>query len=392
MATNRSELTNRSAVSASLDPGGFDPVAENSLTLPASWYFDPEIYRLEHEAIFYRNWWYQCHVGDVAEPGDYYAGSVADQAVFIIRDQAGELHAFYNVCSHRAHPLLEGQGNTSLIVCPYHQWCYRADGCFHGARGRESLRDWIPDNADLKPVRLENYGGLLFVNLDPQAVPLARQSPKFLRDMYATCPGLDRLVRAYRFEREIAANWKTLIDNNHECYHCKVNHKSLMELVDYESRAAWSNDEITFSHAVERKNADNSAYAVDPSQLEQDSLFGYIWPNSIPLFFPGTPSLILFQVVPLAPEKSLLRHDFYLLNREPSKQETKFIDWFCEVLNQEDVSLCENVQRGLHSRGYSQGKFVVDRDHVEFSEHHVHFFQDLVLGALRGARNDTISD
>ncbi|MGI9405923.1 MAG: aromatic ring-hydroxylating oxygenase subunit alpha, partial [Hyphomicrobiaceae bacterium] len=147
-------------VPAGLDAGKFDPgSAENSWTLPSAWYFDPGIYACEHEAIFYKTWWYQGHVSQVPDPGDYLCGTVADQDVFIVRGDDGELRAFYNVCSHRAHPLLEGHGNTKLIVCPYHQWCYQSDGCFRGARGRESLREWVPENADLKPVRLENYGG-----------------------------------------------------------------------------------------------------------------------------------------------------------------------------------------------------------------------------------------
>src|SRR5262245_3469252 len=115
-----------------LDAGRFAADAESSFTLPASWYFDPAIYRAEHEAIFYRSWIYQCHVSDVPGPGDYHVGRVADQSIFVICDREGVLHAFYNVCSHRAHPLLRGQGNASLIVCPYHQWCYQSDGCFRG--------------------------------------------------------------------------------------------------------------------------------------------------------------------------------------------------------------------------------------------------------------------
>src|SRR5262245_27852925 len=130
-----------------LDAGRFDPVPERSFTLPADWYFDPAIYRAEHEAIFYRSWIFQCHVIDLPNPCDYFVGSVADQGIFVMRGQDGELRAFYNVCSHRAHPLLQGQGNTQLIICPYHQWCYQADGCFRGARGRSTLKDWIPENA-----------------------------------------------------------------------------------------------------------------------------------------------------------------------------------------------------------------------------------------------------
>ena len=370
------------ATDRSLDGGLFNLEAEQSTTLPSDWYYDPEIYRREHDAIFYRTWWYQCHISDVSSPGDYFTGSIADQGIFIIRDRKGELHAFYNVCSHRAHPLLEGRGNTELIVCPYHQWCYQTDGCFRGCRGRDSLVDWIPENADLKPVRLEEYAGFLFVNLDLDAVPLCEQAARFLQDMHECCPRLDDLVRVNRVERQISANWKTLVDNNHECYHCKVNHKSLMELVDYDKTSVWSEDGITFTHTVERKLLDNSAYALQDSAAKQESLFGYIWPTTIPLFFPGSPNLVIFQILPTGPETSTVRHDFYFLNRELNKQEAAFMTWVTDVLVVEDVGLCESVQRGLHSRGYRQGRFVVDRSQPGFSEHHVHRFQSFVYQAL----------
>ena len=368
-----------------LDAGRFDPVAERSFTLPAAWYFDPEIYRAEHEAIFYRNWIFQCHASDLPNPGDYYAGAVADQGVFIIRGADRRLRAFYNVCSHRAHPLLQGQGNTSLIVCPYHQWCYRADGCFRGARGRSTLKDWIPDNADLKEVRLESYGGFLFVNLDPNAKPLIELAPKFLKDMYKCCPRLDELVHAERYELDVAANWKTVIDNNHECYHCQANHKTLMELVDYDNKADWSDDGITFSHAIENRSLQNGAYTIRPEEVEQHSLFGFIWPLVIPLMYPGSPSLAMFQIIPTGVETTRERWDFYLTRKVPNDQERRFIDYIKNVLVPEDVGLCEQVQKGLHSRGYRQGRFVVDRNHNEFSEHHVHFFQKFVHDALMGA-------
>jgi len=280
------------------DAGLFDREAERSHTLPAEWYYDDAVFKAEREAIFFKSWIYQCHESDLPEPGDYTAGAVTDQGVILIRGEDGAIRGFYNVCSHRAHPLLAGQGRTKLIVCPYHQWTYATDGTFRGARGRETLSDWCPENADLKPVRVETIGGLIFVNLDQAAIPLAEQIGRFEADMRECCPRLDELVKVERYERQVAANWKTVIDNNHECYHCAVNHKSLMELVDYRDKAVWSDDGITFSHRVEKKTLDNGAYRVDGSNLEQESLFGYIWPTLIPLFFPGSASLALFQVVP----------------------------------------------------------------------------------------------
>ncbi len=371
--------------SSLLDAGRFDPVAENSWTLPAHWYYEPEIFRREHEVIFYRTWWYQCHVSDIPEAGDYHAGHVVDQGIFIIRGDDGRIRAFHNVCSHRAHPLLQGQGNARRIVCPYHQWCYRADGRFREARGRKTLKDWIPENADLKPVRVEDYGGFLFVNLDPDATPLIELAPKLIEDIARCCPRLGELVRVERHEVAVAANWKTVIDNNHECYHCAANHKSLMELVDYDNKADWSDDGISFTHAVERKALDNDAYSLTSEEVEQDALFGYIWPTLIPLWYPGSPSAVLFQVIPTGPETTLERFDFYFTHRDINDQERRFIDYIKNVLIVEDVGLCEQVQKGLHSRGYTQGRFVVDRDHAEFSEHHVHFFQKFVHDALVAA-------
>ncbi len=364
------------------DVGSFDPNdATASCTLPANWYYSAEHYAKEHEKIFYKTWIYVCHQSDVSAAGDYMCGQVADQEIFIIRDENDILRAFYNVCSHRAHPLLEGQGNTKMIVCPYHQWCYKIDGCFRAARGHKSLADWLPDNADLKPVQVEVYGGFIFANLDPDAPPLHEQAPQLLIDMKNCCPQLDDLVRTERREQDVAANWKTLIDNNHECYHCNANHKSLMHLVDYDTSAIWRDDGITFSHTVKRK-ADAAAYAIDEDIASQGSLFAYIWPIQIPLFFPGSPGLVMFQVLPTGPETSRVRHDFYGLNREASDGDVSFKDWITNILAVEDIMLCERVQKGLRSRGYIQGKFMSNPDHPDYSEHHVHLFQSFVYQAM----------
>jgi choline monooxygenase len=322
---------------ALLDVGRFDPKsAELSWTLPATWYFDEQIYTLEQSRIFSRTWCYQCHQGDLANPGDRYYGSVADHPIVIWREQDHDLHAV-NLANQRV-------------------------------------------------IAIEIYAGFVFVNLDPDALSLRQQAGKFIDDVYRCCPRLNELVRVKRIDREVAANWKTLIDNNHECYHCALNHKSLMQLVDYEKQAVWTDDGITFSHTVKRKQLDNPAYALNPDKVSQDSLFGFIWPTLIPLWFPGSPSAVLFQIIPNGPESSIARHDFYFLDANISSQEHDFINYIDKVLVPEDVTLCESVQRGLRSRGYQQGKLIVDRSRPDFSEHHVHFFQQFVYRALLEAK------
>ena len=326
------------AAPAALEAGRFDPdSAERSWTLPARWYRDPLIYARERERIFRRSWIYQGHAGDLPAAGDGLDGQVDGTPVRVERTTGGKL----------------------VASAP--------------AEGR-------------RPPRVELLAGFVFVNLDPKAAPLATQIGGFADDIYRCCPRVDELVRVARIERAIAANWKTVVDNNHECYHCAHNHPALMQLVDYEHRAVWRDDGITFSHRVARKRLDNPAYRLDAGSLRQDSLFGYVWPTLVPLWFPGSPGAVLFQILPTGPETCIARHDFYFLAAQPSAQERDFMRYIDRELVPEDIALCEAVQRGLHSRGYTQGKLVVDRERPDFSEHHVHFFQSLVYHALTESR------
>ncbi len=324
------------AAPATLEVGRFDPdSAERSWTLPAHWYFDPAIYAREREFIFRRAWIYQGHVGDLFAAGDRIDGQIDGTPVRVERSDGGEIVA------------TAAAGNR-------------------------------------RPARVEVLAGFVFVNLDADAAPLAARIGRFADDIYRCCPRVDELLRVARIERKVAANWKTVVDNNHECYHCALNHPALMQLVDYRNQAVWRDDGITFSHTVRHRRHDNPAYRLAPGSLRQDSLFGYVWPTLVPLWFPGSPGAVLFQIVPTGPESCIARHDFYFLDVEPSAQERDFMRYIESVLLPEDVALCEAVQRGLHSHGYHQGKFVVDRSRPDFSEHHVHFFQRLVFRALSG--------
>lgn len=362
--------------------GLFRTDPEESYTLPASWYTDPAMLAREKAAIFYQNWWYFCATGDLATPGAYVADRVVDQEVFVIRGADDRLRGFYNVCSHRAHPLLDGSGRVRSIVCPYHQWRYGLNGAFLTARGRDRLPAAACDQAHLKEIHVESVGPMVFVNLAPQPRPLAEMAAQLIADMRDACPRFDQLVRVERHEREVAANWKAIVDNNHECYHCDVNHRSLTTQIDFNGTYEWTDSEWTFSHRVKSRQHNGAAYPVAAGGQEQEALFAFLWPNLIPLFWPGTANLAVFQVIPREQERSVERWDFYLAHPEPTQQERGLIDYIKSTLIQEDVALCERVQRGLNSLGYRQGKFVVDRSRTNISEHHVHLFQRLVRDGL----------
>ena len=143
-----------------------------SFTLPARFYHDAGIYELEKDAIFYRNWWYAGHVSQLEKPGCYITAQIHEQNVFVVRAKDGQLNAFYNVCQHRGHELLNGAGRTNIIVCPYHAWAYDFNGGLKAARNTDRMKSFKKCDFALKPVRVEVFCGLVFVNLDPDAKSL----------------------------------------------------------------------------------------------------------------------------------------------------------------------------------------------------------------------------
>ena len=139
-------------------------------TLPWSWYFDPDILRLEQDAIFRRSWQYVGHLGQVAEPGSYFAGRAGDVPVVVTRPQDGGLRAFLNVCRHRGTVLVEGEGKRASLQCPYHAWTYGLDGALRSAPRSDETEP--RGELGLVPLRVETWGPFVFVNPAPAGATL----------------------------------------------------------------------------------------------------------------------------------------------------------------------------------------------------------------------------
>ena len=226
----------------------FHGEADRSWTLPSHWYTSSEVFEVEKEQIFCRGWWYVGPEAEVRESGQFITTTIIDQDIFVIRGEDAELRAFYNVCRHRAHRLLDGKGCRDRIVCPYHGWTYNTSGHFKGARGVEGMHDFDPNLFGLVPVQVVTMIGLVFVNLDPKAQSLDDTAGPMLRDMHDHCPGLDNLTLVRSYQLETAANWKVLVDNDLESYHAAVAHGSLLNLLDYSGFEIWEHD-LTTCHA-----------------------------------------------------------------------------------------------------------------------------------------------
>ena len=361
-------------------PFARDP--EQSYTIPARYYLDSEIYQREKEAVFYRNWWYVGHQSQLSEPGCYLTMQVCEQNIIVIRDNSGELQAYYNVCQHRGHELLSGSGKVGTITCPYHAWSYGFDGELKAARNTEKLVDFDKCQFALKPVQVEVFCGLLFINLDLQAQPLKLQTGDLEAEIRAFCPRVDEVQFAQRDNYEVDTNWKVMVDNFLECYHCHPAHKDFVNLVDMDSYTSKVNGIYSSHISNAAATTESSAYHFDKGEVDFGYAGWFLWPNLTIWVYPGEPNISTLQIIPDGVGHTIEHQDWYLPNPEPSRQQRDAMNYQRDVLQPEDVGLCESVYRGLQSKGYNQGRFVVDPERSELSEHAVHHFQQLYVDAM----------
>ena len=199
------------------------PLAE-ARTLPRWCYTSEAFHRREIERIFMRTWNFIDRIDAVPNPGDYLAVDTFAGPVLILRDRRGTLRAFANSCRHRGSRLLTGSGNCRGIVCPYHAWTYGLDGSLLAARGMERTAGFETRDYGLKPIRLETWGGFMFINFDAAAPGLLDYLGELPRKFASY--NFDDLVCTRRSEYEVACNWKLIIENAHEDYHTQTVHRS----------------------------------------------------------------------------------------------------------------------------------------------------------------------
>lgn len=224
------------------DPGGVTKIrllTALERTLPSHFYSSPEIYDREKERLFYAKWLCAGRQAELPDAGDFVRRQVAEESVLIVRDKGGTVRAFYNVCRHRGARLSgepAGHFPRHGITCPYHGWTYGFDGRLMGTPHMVKLKDFQKAEYPLYPVNVARWEGFIFINLAAEPAPLADQM-EGLGSHFARY-GLARLRRAARIEYRVAANWKLLIENFTECYHCPTIHPELNRVSPYLGGAA----------------------------------------------------------------------------------------------------------------------------------------------------------
>lgn len=362
---------------------GYDPDPARSSSLQAAAYTQDAWFKKDMRSILSRSWQWVCHVEKLREPGSYVTATIAGHPIAIVRDQQGVLRAFYNVCKHRAHELLSGEGSTSRIMCPYHAWVYRLDGQLVRAPHTQNLQEFRTEEICLDQVQVEAFCGFVFVNLDVQAPPLREQSGNLETEIRHWAPDVDQLTFGHRLTYDIRSNWKNVVDNFLECYHCPTAHKDFCDLVDMDTYKVTTHG-IYSSHMADAGGGANSAYDVSNATVRTHAVW-WLWPTTCLMRYPGRSSMIVLNIIPAGPDRTLETYDFFLETPEPDAMELDAIRYLDEVLQVEDIGLVESVQRGMNTPAFTQGRIVHDPDGSGKSEHAVHHFHGLVLDAYASA-------
>ncbi|HEX8861619.1 MAG TPA: aromatic ring-hydroxylating dioxygenase subunit alpha [Actinomycetes bacterium] len=338
---------------------------ERARTLPGEAYASPEVFAWEQRHFTEGSWVCAGRATDLDRPGDQRALRIGSISMLLVRTGAGQLRGFYNVCRHRGHELLEPGTSRSGrgIKCPYHGWVYGLDGeCRATPRfGSDDL-----DRAEfpLVPVRVEEWHGWVFVNVSGDAPPLAEHLGNL--DAVVADYRAERLVALASHEYEVAANWKIVIENYLECYHCSSIHPELCKVTPPESdvqfpgaSGAWIGGGMLLrDHAVTMSLTGESFGVPIPSVPEgRRREIGYValLPNLLVSLHPDY--VMTHRLVPLAPDRTWIECA-WLFPPEALERADFTPDYaseFWDITNREDWEACQSVQRNVASPGYRQG-------------------------------------
>jgi choline monooxygenase len=359
-------------------------------TLPAPYFYDAQVFEQEKTKIFFKSWHLVAHRNELRKPGAYVTHEIFDQSVLVVAGRDGEIRAFHNVCQHRGNRLVGARrGQAALLTCGYHAWTYALDGCLRAASHGRDTPGFDQSEHGLKPVRVEEFGSFLYVNLDSTAPSIATMAPGADAEIRRHIPDLDRLTLIEEIDVPVAANWKVIQENSIEGYHFDHSgpaHKQLVQLIDFAGYTLTPRGEW-WTYVGPPKSGANAAYGVPLAGATWQSAGFFnlgLWPNTTLYVFPYADVVGTFIMNPTGPETSSLRFGYYGVEGRPLPEVTRAcIRWMNEDLGPEDIRLNVSNQKGLRSLGFTRGRYIIGEGFANRSEHLVRHFHQLCYQALR---------
>jgi choline monooxygenase len=396
IAERAHELTGRvtmaTSTAAKLPKGrtksGIHPDPLHSYNLPSHYYYAPDIYEREKEAIWFGTWQLVGFTHDLKEPGSYFTDRILDQQILVVRGKDTRVRAFYNVCMHRGHILAEGKGQKLIYTCPFHAWSYDTTGALKAAGNAENVQGFDLGDFSLAEIKCEVFLNMVFVNLDPKAEPLGPQVETLRQDILANVPKFDRLSLGRTDPYTIKANWKFVIEQN-ECYHCPSLHPQAMGTEKAYMEPSFETTEHGYwgKHIVRTKRdvrSDQMPYEFRAEDDIKDVHIWYMWPNLVFLSHHGPSNFKVTRVVPTGPEATFQTIDNFCINSPPTEHDVVTMNNYRDVVLPQDIPAMEMQQAGMKSRGFKQGRLMCDSDVTWRSEHGTHKIDHMVWVALNG--------
>jgi len=360
------------------------PLSEAS-TIPAPWYVDPRIADLESEAVFAKTWQMVGRIEQVEKPGQFITAVVAGEPIVVVRGNDGVLRGFFNVCRHHAAAVVtEKCGQASLLHCPYHGWNYGLDGSLKGMPEFDGVIGFDRQQNGLLPIKAETWEKFVFINLDPHAESLHG----FLGGLVKRVGPLG-VTKLHYFESrvyDIHCNWKVFIDNYLDGgYHVPHLHKGLNSVLDYKEYTIENEDRYCLQSSP-MVSSDEDA-ATGATRKGYRAWYFWQYPNLMINCYEGYMDTNL--VLPMDVDHCRVIFDFYFADvSESAKDYNQQSVAVGARVQDEDLGICEDVQRGLKSRAYGAGRLSVRRESGE------HLFHRLLATDLKrtSGRNAAAAD
>jgi len=356
----------------------FDPKIERGSTLPARLYTDPQVLAFEKLKIFNRSWQLVGRKDQVSSPGSYFTSGVPGESVIVVRDHEGNLRAFHNVCRHRAGQVASGEGSCRVFQCSYHGWTYALDGTLIGTPDWDGVENFDRSTMGLKPVEVAIWEQFVFVRIEGSESTVSLDA--FLSEVASRLSTVDVQSMNSRVRRDyvIECNWKVYVDNYLEGYHIPLVHPSLMRELDYTRYRTITGRYSSLQDAPIR-GGDEAGRRYQPGETQSDAQYFWIFPNLMLNVYPDNVSTNL--IVPLSAERTLTVFEWYFRDADSEVETLRLSD----EIQQEDIAVCEAVQRGLNSVSYDRGRYSVKR------ENGLHHFHSLWLEFCLGSSRDVQS-
>jgi choline monooxygenase len=331
---------------------------ERARTIPASWYRDAELAALERRAVFGATWQFAGRAALVAEPGCFFTTEIAGEPILVVRDGKEALHAFYNVCRHRAAPVVtEASGKASRLRCRYHGWTYDLAGRLRGTSEFGGVHDFCREEQGLIPLAVAEWGPFVWVHGGDSLPPLLDYLAPMPERLAAALASLRFVARR---EYELACNWKVYVDNFLDGgYHVNTVHPGLAGVLDYKH---YHTELHPYTNVQISPLKSSGPAEVASVRSGKAALYWWAFPNFMLNLYQGVMDTNL--VLPLGPERCRVVFDFWFADTE-GKAAEKFMRESMEVAHQvqlEDMGICAEVQRGLGSRSFDTGRFSVRRE------------------------------